>query len=107
MLGVDTVGGYGIVRRMAKGLQSSMPLYDFRCKTCGLVWEDLIAADAPDPSCQCGGLSERLISLPTPILFREGWYNDIDTEPMYISSKKQLRDECRKRGLTSIYAEEW
>jgi hypothetical protein len=29
----------------------------------------------------------------------EGWWDHIDREPIYISSKKQLLDECEKRGL--------
>ena len=46
-------------------------------------------------------------AMQEPIFFREGFYEHLDTKPIYITSKRQLKDEARKRGLTSIYAEEW
>jgi putative FmdB family regulatory protein len=40
-----------------------MPLYDFLCKSCDLVFEDLIKASDINPSCpQCKGETARLIS---------------------------------------------
>jgi len=38
-------------------------------------------------------------------IFHEGVYEHIDKEPIYVHSKKQLREETRSRGLTSDYAE--
>lgn len=29
----------------------------------------------------------------------KGWYEHIDTEPIYIESKQHLRRECEKRGV--------
>ena len=36
-------------------------------------------------------------------IFREGLYEHIDAKPIYIKSKKQLRQETESRGLTSHY----
>lgn len=41
-----------------------MPLYDFRCESCGRTFEELGAADAPAPACPgCGGGTSRLVSV--------------------------------------------
>lgn len=86
-----------------------MPIMiDLRCTACDHTFEELIDREASAPPCpKCGQETKRLVSLPSPVLFREGWYEHIDRHPIYISSKKQLKNETRKRGLTSIYAEEW
>jgi len=55
----------------------------------------------------CGCVMENQITTGKAILFREGWYPDIDHVPLYIRTKKQLKQECEQRGLTSIYAHEW
>lgn len=36
--------------------------------------------------------------------FKEGWYEHLGLEPVYVKSKRQLREECEQRGLTSEYA---
>ncbi len=38
--------------------------------------------------------------------FPEGWWEHLDTKPIYIKNKRQLREECRKRGLSSQYLED-
>lgn len=86
-----------------------MPLYDFKCDECTHIFERLCKyEDRDDMKCPtCGMSASPLISRSQPILFKEGWYEHIDKKPLYITSKKQLKDECTKRGLTSIYASEW
>ena len=36
---------------------------------------------------------------PAVILFKEEWYEHIAENPIYITSKKQLRYECETRGM--------
>jgi putative FmdB family regulatory protein len=45
-----------------------VPIYDFRCGSCGERFEALVAADAPAPSCPaCGAdCSQRLVSQIAP-----------------------------------------
>lgn len=38
-------------------------------------------------------------------IFREGFFEHIAAEPIYIKSMKQLKEETRSRGLVSHYAE--
>lgn len=35
--------------------------------------------------------------------FRSGWYEHIDADPIYIHSRKQLKEETIARGLTSKF----
>jgi hypothetical protein len=42
---------------------------------------------------------------PAVHIFKAGFYEHIDSEPIYIGSRKQLQNETRSRGLTSDYAE--
>lgn len=82
-----------------------MPIYDFKCDRCGEVEERLLPTQHGEQSCKsCGGSMEQLVSAPKVHTFREGWYPNIDKKDLYISSKKQLKKECEKRGLTSHYA---
>jgi hypothetical protein len=36
---------------------------------------------------------------PAVIIFKEEWYEHIADHPIFIRSKKQLREECEKRGM--------
>ena len=36
---------------------------------------------------------------PAVIIFKEEWYEHIAENPIFIKSKKQLREECDKRGM--------
>lgn len=38
-------------------------------------------------------------------VFASGYYEHIDSEPIYIKNRQQLRDETRKRGQVSNYVE--
>jgi hypothetical protein len=35
-------------------------------------------------------------------VFKPMWYNDIDVQPIYVESKKQLKEECKKRNLVAV-----
>ncbi len=85
-----------------------MPLYDYICPKCELQSEHInkIAERQNQPCDNCGANMNIQLTVGQYIPFKEGWYEHIDKKPIYCSSKRQLRDECRKRGLTSIYAEE-
>lgn len=81
-----------------------MPLYDYECKVCGKTFEALSCiSDRRSVLCDCGGGCRLLISKPNFHPFPEGPWEHLDVEPVYISSKKQLKRECDKRGLSSVY----
>ena len=53
-----------------------MPLYDYRCETCGDVFEvkQRISDDPLTTHENCGGRVERLISVPALQFKGSGWY---------------------------------
>jgi len=54
-----------------------MPVYEYQCKACGLVFEMIQKfSDAPLSSCRdCGGAVEKLISQTAFTLKGGGWYD--------------------------------
>ena len=44
-----------------------MPFFDWRCKNCGHVFEEMVPMrDAVNPACpKCGALTEKLVSIPS------------------------------------------
>lgn len=54
------------------------------CPKCGW-WE---------PVCKC-----KDEKVPSVHVWKKRWFRDLDTHPIYVESKKQLREECKKRDL--------
>ena len=55
-----------------------MPLYEYRCEECGLVFEVLVRTEEPEtdcPGCKSERL-EKLVSGGSFILKGEGWFRD-------------------------------
>lgn len=82
-----------------------MPTYDYQCQKCGQKFEVFakISDFSRHAECACGGSGKLLVSKPTYHPFPEGWWEHLDIDPIHISSKRQLRAECEKRGLSSVY----
>ncbi len=57
------------------------------CEECGW-WKKV---------CKCGNNS-----MPHVHIFKPMVYEDIDVQPMLIESKRQLREECKKRNLVAV-----
>lgn len=53
-----------------------MPLYEFRCESCGHLLETILAFSDPLPStCEaCGGPLKKLLSAPAVQFKGSGWY---------------------------------
>jgi putative FmdB family regulatory protein len=53
-----------------------MPLYEYRCKKCGHVFEKIVKfSDKPIKKCpECGGSVEQTISAPAVQFKGSGWY---------------------------------
>lgn len=84
-----------------------VPSYDFKCLDCEHEFNRIVKiADREYVHCPCGSKVKQILRTQEPIMFRAGWYEHIDLNPVYIGSKRQLRGECDKRGLTSTYASE-
>ena len=84
-----------------------MPLYPYFCPNCNHEWEAVHKMEERlEERCPICGDKARIHFgrlKPSPHFFPEGWWEDLDVEPIYISSKRQLKEECKKRGLQSRY----
>ena len=84
-----------------------MPLFDLECTVCSQRRNNVVlASGAPTPTCgSCDGATQKVWDKPPAMYpFKAGMYEHLDKDPVYIGSKQQLKDECRKRGLRSEYA---
>ena len=79
-----------------------MPLYDYECKHCKEIIEDIIAHIDDDVPCpDCKRPMERLISGTFGINMGVGAYGYFDeTLDKYIHTNRQKREEMRKQGVT-------
>ena len=78
-----------------------MPIYDLDCPNCGEI-KDIWAkmADMQMSCPQCGAETKRLISSPTVICDLEPYIDyNMAQEGVPISSKQQLKQELKDRGL--------
>lgn len=88
-----------------------MALYQFQCPSCSHLWSEwypmseIEAAKPGCPNCQ-SGIGVQQYGRHSLVFFKEGFYPNIDLEPIHCSSAQQLHDECEKRGLYSNYVEE-
>ena len=79
-----------------------MPTYEYECGKCGRKFSEFVPIkDRRNVRCECGELAIKLISLGSGIIppFQPMWFNDICEKPLYIESKSQLRDECKKHDV--------
>ena len=75
-----------------------MPLYEYRCKTCGHQFEKIQSFSAPDEKeCPlCHGPLERLISAPAVQFKGTGWYaTDYASKPKAGSMKASADGESK------------
>jgi len=80
-----------------------MPLYDAKCGVCDHEFETVAKIDELIQCPVCGSEARRLITGSSYHPFPEGWWEDIGPKPIYISSRRQLADECRKHGCYAKY----
>jgi len=77
-----------------------MPMYDFECEPCGIVFEDIIPSTAPPPACpQCGKATAKLPGMP---LYAKGKPVNPKLAKARYDWKNSTRDE-RKKQLGDFY----
>lgn len=76
-----------------------------QCPKCHHLVEE---PDTTVPRCEdCGyDFGSSVSDSPAIILFKEGWYEHISKKPLYISSKRGLKDACQQHGVISKYLED-
>lgn len=84
-----------------------MPLYTLACDECELAEEHNVPMDERNNTVLSCGHVGRVFHRPQALIFfKEGWYEHITTEPLYIKSKDELRRACEEHGVTSVYLED-
>lgn len=85
-----------------------MPLFDMQCLSCGAIQSDVwLGSNEDAPKCpMCGGqMEKRHFAAHSVVLFHEGFYEHLDRDPIYFSSKRELRRALRDRDLTMPFIE--
>ena len=81
-----------------------MPLYRLKCKVCDNVFEEFAKVDdRNDIKCECGGETSIVIQPTTFHIFKPFYHPNLDKKPVWIKSKKHLKEESDKRNMTSYY----
>ncbi len=81
-----------------------MPLYSLRCESCNKDFEEFSTVDNRlNIRCECGGNTSILIQPTAFHIFEPYWHPNLDKKPVFIKSKKHLKEESDKRNMTSFY----
>lgn len=82
-----------------------MPLYDFKCNECGEEFEDISPASAIAKAwCpQCKEVKDVTVLITKA---NKDWFvphinDDFDGTPIEVTSRKHLRELCKKHGVYS------
>ena len=83
-----------------------MPIYPQRCLECKHEWDDQrsMAQIEPNPKCpKCKGSSERFIAQGHggSHEFPAGLWHDIDVDPVYIGSRRELNEKCKELNVAA------
>lgn len=84
-----------------------MPLYDFKCKKCGGVIEDFCCINELEEytinkKCpKCRGGVKRLIGGAKKDWFQVHVNENFDGTPIEVTSKRHLKELCKKHNVTS------
>lgn len=82
-----------------------MPLYTFKCQYCEHEFETIASLEerATILCPICSGPTRGLITGTKYHAFPCGWWRDLAPNPIYISSRQQLKEECEKHGCYAKY----
>ena len=78
-----------------------MPLYQYQCLQCNYEEEARNRVDErADHLCsKCGSQSKIKFAPFNPIVFQEQVFEHLDVNPVRVSSRRQLKEECKRRGV--------
>lgn len=94
-------------RLIERGDPTAAKLQSFVCPGCGWRASLLYAPGDPEVRCPvCGVVCDQDFNMPRLQFFHEGWQEHIAEDPIYVSSMRQLREECDKRDCRSTYDQE-
>ena len=81
-----------------------MPNYKVKCDECDKIFEEIsTVAKRYDIKCECGG-STKIMICPTVFhMFEPFDHPNLGPKPVHIKSKQHLKEESKKRNMTSYY----
>lgn len=82
-----------------------MPLYAFKCTACHQEFDAISTIEGSTAvRCTiCSGPTTVLITGTNYHAFPSGWWRDIAPDPIHISSRQQLKEECEKHDCYAKY----
>jgi len=78
-----------------------MKFADFKCEKCGKLYEDLELYK--EHKCKCGQNLKRIYSYNNFPEFIPDFYENFEHNAIWIESRKQFKNECKKRNLERVY----
>lgn len=84
-----------------------MPLYDYHCATCDRRAEEFRSVSNRNdaPTCKCGQLMRKVLSVSKPIGDVEPYYDD--NLEAGVKSKQHRRELMRERGVYEKFGKGW
>lgn len=78
-----------------------MPTYEYKCGGCGKIIEEFfrMSERKTEVPCACGRLAPRLYNTDALQVFRPYVHHLLDAKPVYMRTKRQEKEEFRKRNL--------
>lgn len=78
-----------------------MPLYDYQCEACEVVFEEFKHIDERENMVcpKCGEKAKLLISRTKEDWFKPHWNEHITHMPVYVKSKRHYKELCKKYGV--------
>ncbi len=73
-----------------------MPMFDFECSKCGHTFEDIVPSDQLPPCPQCGGATEKILSVGL------GKVKKLSKKAEFYTNKdvqKRLREKNKRKGI--------
>lgn len=103
---VTNTGTYSKQICIRFSFETTVPKYDQHCLVCEWSAEILAAPGEMPPCPDCGGATERYYPIGGTRRMVLGdefvggkWIENLDTTPVYVESRSQLKREMAKRGL--------
>ncbi|KKN22503.1 hypothetical protein LCGC14_0914360 [marine sediment metagenome] len=78
-----------------------MPMYTYNCSNCGQVFEEAqpIIERKTCICPECEQIADLTVGRPASVIpFQLGMFEHIAHNPIYIGSKKELRENCNRYG---------
>lgn len=80
-----------------------MPIYDFECPCCKLVFERIVNSNICEYECPvCLGVAHKIFSGTKFIPFKSYIETNLGDQPVEIKSKKELRKKCNEVGADYV-----